>query len=127
MLVLIDYTHNRFLQNVTYSQDTEVVKLQALLASILSSICHTEKNLKLSIKLLLLCVYSLLQLHPAAQFSLSDTNCKYMLVQIIQWCFFKDLQQDVQKHCDTLNVESKTVKHLRVNKQGKPRQLNLYH
>lgn len=59
--------------------------------------------------------------------SLSDTNCKYMLIQIIQWCFFKDLQQDVQKHCDTLNVESKTVKHLSVNKQGKPRQLNRYH
>lgn len=45
--------------------------------------------------------------------SLSDTNLKYMLVQIIQWYLFK---QDVQKHCDTINVESKTIKHLRMNK-----------
>lgn len=71
MIVLIDYTHNR-LQKVTYSQDTEVVKSQVFLAGILNSICHAEKTLKLSIKLLLLCAYSvlLLQLHPVAQFSL---------------------------------------------------------
>lgn len=59
--------------------------------------------------------------------SLSDTNYKYTLVQMIQWYFFKDLQQDVQKHDDTINVESKTIKHLRMNKPWKPQQFNLYH
>lgn len=50
-----------------------------------------------------------------------------MHVQIILWYFFKDLQQDVQKRHDTINVKSKTIKHLRLNKPWKPQQLNLYH
>lgn len=117
-IVLIDYTHNRS-QKVTYSQDTEVVQSQLFLAGILNSIRHTEKNFKLSIKLLLLCAHSLHQLHQWHS-SHSDTNCKYRLVQIILWYFFKDLQQDVQKHHDTISVESKTIQHLRVNKLRKP-------
>lgn len=50
-----------------------------------------------------------------------------MHVQIILWYFFKDLQQDVQKRHDIINVKSKTIKHLRLNKPWKPQQLNLYH
>lgn len=66
-LVLIDYAHKRVFTKGKYSQDTEVVKLQVFLESILHSICHTEKKiLELSIKLPLLCAYSLLQFHIVA-------------------------------------------------------------